>query len=280
MTNPLEPRSAVIDNIINETYDTKTFHFEFTDSRRRNFEFSAGQFVMLSIPGFGEAAISIASDVEEPSGVLLTVRGVGDVTNALLRMDNGEVVGIRGPYGNSWPLDEFSGKRILTISGGCGCGTLRPTILSHVNHPGRFRFMEILHGTRTPGDIIYRNDYEQTWTNADNTKVRLAVERVPAGQSWSHTLGVVTVLFDEMNTTPSESCVLICGPEIMMKFCVIGLLERGFEPEQIFCSMERRMRCGVGLCGHCQLGGKYVCKDGPIFSYAELKGLPDHIIGG
>jgi len=280
MENPLMPRRAVIKAIADETRDTRTFTFEFVDGEQRGLEFVGGQFVMLSIFGYGEAAISIASDPDDLSGLDLTIREVGAVTGALFRLREGDEVGIRGPYGNGWPLDGAEGKRLLLISGGCGCGTLRPVILSHRNNPGRFRYVEVLHGARTPGDIIYRRDYEETWTEIPDTRVLLSVDRVRAGEAWNHTVGVVTKLFDEMETGPEGSVVLICGPEIMIKFSALGLLQRGFSPDQIFCSMERRMRCGLGLCGHCQLGSKYVCKDGPVFSYAELKSLPDHIVRG
>jgi len=278
--NPLMPRKAVIREITEETHDTKTFTFDFIDSGPRGLEFVAGQFAMISILGYGEAAISIASDPDDRSGLDLTVREVGAVTGALFRLREGDEVGIRGPYGNGWPLTQAEGKRLLLISGGCGCGTLRPVILSHKNNPRRFRYVEVLHGARTPGDVIYRKDYEETWRDIPDTRVLLSVDKVPAGETWSHSVGVVTTLFDEMETEPEGSIVLMCGPEIMMKFSVLGLLKRGFSPDQIFCSMERRMRCGVGLCGHCQLGSKYVCRDGPVFSYAELEKLPDHIVRG
>lgn len=278
--NPLMPRPAVIRSITQETHDTKTFAFEFVDDGPKGMEFVAGQFAMLSILGYGEAAISIASDPDNPSPLDLSVRGVGSVTNALLRLKKGDEVGIRGPYGNGWPLKEAEGKRVLMVSGGCGCGTTRPIILAHRNNGNRLRSLEVLHGARTPGDIIFRRDYEETWPRIPNTRVLLSSDTVPSGQSWNHTVGVVTTLFDKMETGPKDSIVLICGPEIMMKFAALGLLKRGFSPGQIFCSMERRMRCGVGLCGHCQLGSKYVCRDGPVFSYAELAGLPDHIVRG
>jgi NAD(P)H-flavin reductase len=166
------------------------------------------------------------------------------------------------------------------ISGGCGCGTLRPVILAHRNDPSRFRSLEALHGARTPGDIIYRRSYEETWTDTPSCNILLSSDTVPQDQPWSHKVGVVTTLFDDMNSTPDDTLVLMCGPEVMMKFAALDLLRRGFSGDQIYCSMERRMRCGVGLCGHCQLGSKYVCKDGPVFTYSALQELPDHIVRG
>jgi NAD(P)H-flavin reductase len=280
MSNPLAPRIAVINKITGETRDTKTFTFEFVDAGSKQFSFKAGQFVMISIFGYGEAAISIASDANATSGLELTVREVGDVTSALLRLQEGSRVGIRGPYGNGWPLEKAEGKNGLIVSGGCGCGTLRPIILAQKNDPERFRFLEVLHGARTPQDIIYRNDYEDKWTKTPNTRILLSADTVPKGEKWRHTEGVVTTLFEKMKTGPDESFAFVCGPEIMIKFAALGLLRLGFQEDQIYCSMERQMRCGLGICGHCQLGSKYVCKDGPVFSYAELKHLPDHIVGG
>ncbi|MGQ9680333.1 MAG: FAD/NAD(P)-binding protein [Candidatus Bathyarchaeia archaeon] len=278
LDNPFMPRRAFITGIVDETYDTKTFTFEFVENRRRGMEFKPGQFVMLSIFGYGEAAISIASDMEDPSHLELTIRRVGDVTGALFNLREGDQVGIRGPYGNSWPLSDAEGKELLLVIGGCGCGTLRPVILSHRRDPGRLKSLEILYGARTPGDIIYRKHYEGDWARIPNTRVLLSVDRVAENTVWNHEVGVVTTLFKYLETDPGDGFVFICGPEIMMKYSVIGLLKLGFKPDRIFCSMERRMRCGFGLCGHCQLGSKYVCKDGPIFSYTELKQLPDHMV--
>lgn len=276
MDTPFMPRRAVITDIMDETHDTKTFTFEFKDSRR-GMEFKPGQFVMLSMLGYGEAAISIASDMDDPSHLDLTIRKVGDVTGALFSLKEGDQVGIRGPYGNSWPLSDAEGKQLLLVIGGCGCGTLRPVILYHRNNPEKFKSLEILYGARTPGDIIYKKHYEE-WNKIPNTRILLSVDRVPENTYWKHKVGVVTTLFEDIKTNPEEAFVFICGPEIMMKYSVIGLLKLGFNPDRIFCSIERRMKCGFGLCGHCQLGSKYVCKDGPIFSYTELKHLPDHIV--
>ena len=280
MENPLMPRRAVIREIVEETCDTRTFTFEFVDGETKGLDFVCGQFVMLSIFGYGEAAISIAQDPDDDSGLELMIREVGSVTGALFRLKEGDVVGLRGPYGNGWPMEEASGKRLLLISGGTGCGSLKPIILAHRNNPFRFKCIEVLHGARTPGDIIYRKAYEEIWPDIPGCNILLSADTVPSDQTWEHKVGFVITLFDDMRTKPEDNLVLMCGPEIMMKFAAIELLRRGFSRDQIFCSMERRMRCGIGLCGHCQLGSKYVCKDGPIFTYAELQNLPDHIMRG
>lgn len=278
MENPLMPRRAVIRKIEEETYDTKTYTFEFADGGPKGMGFIPGQFVMLSILGYGEAAISIAQDLDDKSGLDLTIRNVGSVTGALSGKKVGDHVGIRGPYGNGWPMEEARGKNLLLVSGGCGCGTLRPIILAHRNDQSRFKHVEILHGARTPGDIIYRKYYEEHWAKIPNCNVLLSSDIVPSGQTWKHKVGFVLTMLEDMKTTPEDTLVFMCGPEVMMKFTILDMLKMGFSGERIYCSMERRMRCGVGLCGHCQLGPKYVCKDGPTFSYSELQGLPDHII--
>lgn len=278
MENPLMPRKAVIREIEEETSDTKTYKFEFIDGGQNGMDFIPGQFVMVSIFGYGEAAISIAQDPDDKSGLDLTIRNVGSVTGTLSGMNVGDHVGIRGPYGNGWPMGEAWGKNLLLISGGCGCGTLRPIILAYKNDPSRFKHVEILHGARTPGDIIYRKYYEDEWAKIQNCNVLLSSDTVPPGQTWKHKVGFVLTMLEDMRSTPEETLVLMCGPEVMMKFTILDMLKIGFSGEQIYCSMERRMRCGVGLCGHCQIGPKYVCKDGPVFSYTELQKLPDHII--
>lgn len=278
MRNPLQPRRAVIKKIKEETYNTKTFTFEFADGGPKGLEFFPGQFTMLSIPGYGEAAISIAQDPDDDSGLDLTIREVGSVTGALFRRDVDEEVWIRGPYGNGWPVPGGEVEKVMILTGGCGNGASRPVILGHRNDPTRYGEIEVLHGARTPRDVIYRKEYEEEWPRIKDCSVLLSSDRVHPGQSWDHKVGLVTTLFEDMETNPDGSIVYMCGPEIMMKFAAMGLVDRGFSSEQIFCSMERRMRCGIGLCGHCQLGPKYVCKDGPIFSYAELSKLPDHIV--
>jgi NAD(P)H-flavin reductase len=280
MENPLMPRRAIIRKIEEETYDSKTYTFEFADGGPKGLDFTPGQFVMLSAFGYGEAAISIAQDPDDKSGLDLTIRNVGSVTDALSRMKVGDQVGIRGPYGNGWPMDDAEGKRILLISGGCGCGTITPIILAHRNDQSRFKFVEILHGARTPNDIIYRKHYEEIWPKIPNCNILLSSDTVPPGQTWKHKVGFVLSLLKDMKSTPDNTLVFMCGPEVMMKFTALDMLKMGFSEDQIYCSMERRMRCGLGLCGHCQLGPKYVCKDGPVFSYAELQRLPDHIIRG
>lgn len=276
-SNPYLPDLAVLRKIKRQTHDTKTFTFTFLDEeRQRRFNPQPGQFVIISIPGVGECAMSLSSGRRSAS-FDLTIRKVGNVTGMLFQMKPGDMVGIRGPYGRGWPMDRAEGKDILIVTGGCGCGTLRPVILELYHEREKYGRVELLYGARAPRDEIFADEYDE-WEKIPDTCIRLAVDALPRGVSWRHKIGVVTVLFEDLRTKPDNSIVFTCGPEIMMKYVVKGLLERGFGEDQLYLSMERRMRCGVGKCGHCQIGPYYVCKDGPVFPYTELKGLPDTII--
>jgi NAD(P)H-flavin reductase len=278
MDNTLMPRKAIIKEIVEETYDTKTFTFKYVDGEPKGMEFEPGQFAMIYIPGVGEAAISISHDPDDLKSLDLTIRKVGSVTGVLFSKAVGDTIGLRGPYGNGWPYEEAKGKNVLVITGGCGNGALRPIVYAQMNDPSRFRYLEVLHGARSPDDHIFRSSYEEEWAKIPNCGILLSSDAVPSGQSWDHKVGFVNSLLLDMRSKPEDTYVMMCGPEVMMKFTCLDLLKIGFTQEQIYVSMERRMRCGVGFCGHCQIGSKYVCKDGPIFSYAELQELPDHIV--
>ncbi len=276
--NIYRPSLAVIEKINQETRDTRTFTLRFLDDDiREKYKFSPGQFNMVSIFGVGEAPFSITSDPEAEGIFEHTIRMVGSVTNAIFKLREGDIVGVRGPFGKGWPLDEAKGKDLLIVAGGIGIAPLRPVIYYTIKHRDEFNKVEVLYGARTPGDLLYVDEYDR-WTQAKNFRLLLTVDAVPKGVKWDHRVGVVTKLFEDMETKPDNSIVFICGPEIMMKFAVKGLLERGFNKRQIYLSMERRMKCGVGKCGHCQIGSKYVCKDGPVFSYDEVEPLPDKIV--
>ncbi|SMB98875.1 NAD(P)H-flavin reductase [Thermanaeromonas toyohensis ToBE] len=279
MFNPFKPERAVIKEIIRETHDTTTYTFSFIDEEvRRDFRFRPGQFNMLTIFGIGEAPISISSSPVQTETFQHTIRHVGNVTNALARMKPGDVVGIRGPYGTGWPLDVLPIKNLLIVAGGIGLAPLRPVIREVVHRRKEFGQVEILYGARTPADLLYTPEY-QLWRQSDII-LRLTVDMVPPGTEWKDEVGVVTKLFDKMSSRPEETTVFTCGPEIMMAFVVKGLLARGFRPEQIYVSLERRMNCGVKKCGKCQIGPKFVCRDGPVFAYAELLSLPEEVLGG
>jgi NAD(P)H-flavin reductase len=277
MESPYLSKKVRVKGIRKETQNTNTYTLEPVEEPNSSLLFEAGQFVMLDIMGLGESAFTISSYPGGTSCFELTIRNVGQVTSAVHRLKVGDHVGVRGPYGNGWPLKQVVEKSLLIISGGSGCAPLRPVILKHKSEQNVFLNLEILYGARTPGDVLYKKEFME-WGNLPRTRLHLTVDAVPPNVIWEHNVGVVTKLFDSIETSPDDSLVFICGPEIMMKFSVLGLLNLGFSEDQLFLSMERRMRCGVGLCGHCQIGPKYVCRDGPVFQYSELKGLPDHIV--
>jgi len=187
------------------------------------------------------------------------------------------VIGIRGPYGKGWPLRESKGKDILIVGGGCGAGALRSAILWILKHREDYGNVEILYGARTPLDVMYRTELEEIGRTG-RCRVLLTVDRVPEGMAWRYEVGVVTKLFKKVKVDPKRAVAFICGPEIMMKFAVRGLTAMGFRIGNIYLSLERRMKCGLGFCGHCQIGNKYVCQDGPVFSYEEVMPLPDKIL--
>ncbi|MGE5576760.1 MAG: FAD/NAD(P)-binding protein [Syntrophothermus sp.] len=279
MRNLFKPETAVIKKITAQTPDTATYTLAFADERKQaEYSFQPGQFNMITLLGIGEAPISISSPADERSTFDHTIRRVGNLTKALAGLKEGDTVGIRGPYGNGWPVEEMRGKNILLIGGGIGLAPLRPVIMQVARHREDFGFFEILYGARTPADALFSNEYD-AWRKIPDTKLWLTVDWVPDGQKWGHDVGLVTALVeDRMESKPLNTVVVTCGPEIMMKFVVKGLLANGFKPGQIYVSLERRMECGVAKCGHCQMGPIYVCKDGPVFNYTEIKDLPEEAL--
>ncbi|NLO89980.1 MAG: Ni/Fe hydrogenase subunit gamma [Clostridia bacterium] len=271
------PSLVKIIDIIEETGDTKTIKLIFVDEQtQKNFSFKPGQFNMLTVLGVGEAPLSISSAPGEGDYFSHTIRRVGNVTGAITRLNVGDTFGARGPYGNGWPLDKIKGRDILIVAGGIGLAPLRSVIYYIKENRDNYGKVEILYGARTPKDCLYRREFDE-WREIPNTRLLLTVDNVPEGTKWEHDVGVVTLLFDKISLNPSETAVLMCGPEIMMKFAVHNLLEMGFKDKDIYLSMERRMNCGISKCGLCQIGPKFVCQDGPVFSYYELRNLTEKI---
>lgn len=276
-SNPYLPHEAEIIDIVDETHDTKTFRLTFTDfALQDQFFFSPGQFNMVTVFGIGEAPISISSDHCIHSFFEHTVRKVGNVTTAMFRLNPGDTLRLRGPYGTGWPLEKAKEKNLLVVAGGIGLAPLRPVIYSLLNNREDFGKIEILYGARTPLDALFTSQWEQ-WNAKTDVSFRPTVDGVPAGIQWNHSVGLVTSLFDTMDSQPGNTVVMTCGPEIMMKFVVQGLLQKGFDSRDIFLSLERRMNCGISKCGFCQIGPKFVCHDGPVFNYYELQNLTEKV---
>lgn len=276
MKNPYTTEQAVIKNIKQETAETKTYLLTFVNKRRK-LEFSPGQFNMISLPGIGEGPFSIASSPLRRDGFEHTVRVVGDLTGAISRLDTGSILGIRGPYGRGWPVDTAKGKDILIVAGGVGLAPLRGVIELITKQRADFGSVEIMYGTRRPDALIYANELD-LWRIARGVDVFITVDEVPPGTEWPHHQVIITNLLSYSNIDPAGALALICGPEIMMSLVARSLTIRGFTDDNIFVSLERRMECGMAKCGRCMLGGDYICTDGPVFSYAEVKALPQNLL--
>jgi NAD(P)H-flavin reductase len=257
---------AIVKEVIGETPDTLTFTFELGDGRGPS-DFRPGQFNMLYARGLGEVPISIASSPSEPL-VKHTIRSVGTVTTAISKLTRGDAVGLRGPFGTSWPTEEAQGKELLIVAGGLGLAPLRPVIIDVLTRARRFRGVKILYGARTPKDLLYA--YERPgWSKREGVELLVTVDRAEEG--WEGRVGVVTTLFKEVDVLAEEAMAFVCGPEVMMKFTVKELLGRRVPEDNIVVSLERNMSCGVGTCGHCQMGPVFICKDGPVLPYSKVK---------
>ena len=231
---------------------------------------SPGQFNMLYAFGVGEVPIS-TSAAPDPGGALVhTIRDVGAVSHALVATEPGTVIGVRGPYGTTWPLDEARGQDLVIVAGGIGLAPLRPAIYHALTHRDEFASVCILVGARTPDDLLFMRELED-WRGRFDVDVGITVDN--AGEDWRGRVGVVTQLVPWAPFDPETAVALVCGPEVMMTFTARALLGRGIAKERIYISMERNMQCGLGHCGHCQLGPVLICRDGPVFRYDEMERL-------
>jgi len=276
LSNLLIPDSAIVREVFHENDDTSTFTLQFTDAQKRlEYTFRPGQFNMLSIFGVGEAPISISSSHDNRENFTHTIRHVGSLTRMFGKLKAGDLLGVRGPYGNGWPFEQAQGKNLLIVAGGIGLAPLRPAIYNILRQRELFGKVELLYGAKNPGEMLFRHEYSK-W--AAHLSMLLTVDDA-AGFDWNHNQGLVTGLFDKMESVPENTVVLSCGPEIMMKHVIKGLLARGFQSGQLYVSLERKMHCGVKKCGRCQVGSKFVCHDGPVFAYDVFENEPAEIIG-
>jgi NAD(P)H-flavin reductase len=230
--------------------------------------FAPGQFNMLYSFGVGEVPISISGDPSRPEKLVHTIRSVGAVTKALSRMKRGDLVGVRGPFGTHWPVAEVEGKDVVLVAGGLGLVPLRPALFALFARRESYGSMALLYGSRTPQDVLYARDLAR-WQKRSDFQLEITVDA--AGADWHGHVGLVTRFIPRLRFDPRRSVAMVCGPEIMMRFTLWELLQCGLEPANIFLSMERNMKCGVGLCGHCQFGPFFVCKDGPVFPFESIK---------
>ncbi len=253
-----------------ETHDTVTLDVE-PVAPGNGQAWAPGQFNMLYLFGAGDVPISVSGDPAE-SGVLRhTVRAVGAVTNGLCRLRRGQVLGVRGPFGRGWPLAEAAGGDVVIVAGGIGLAPLRPALYSLLAHRDRYGRIALLYGARTPEDLLFTRELEH-WRGRFDLQVEITVDAAGPG-AWRGHVGVVTTLIPRAELEAAETIALVCGPEVMMRFTIAGLEQRGLTADRIYLSMERNMKCAIGLCGHCQYGPTFVCKDGPVFRYDRVAPL-------
>ncbi len=270
MRNEYLPKQAVIEKIVDETADVKTFTLRVKDKSGDLLKYKPGQFMMLSLPGYGEAPFTFASSPAKSSRFQISVKKIGSLTGAMHNLKVKDTVGARGPYGNTFPLDKMKKRDLLFVAGGIGMAPLRPVIQQVFKNRKSYGRVEIVYGARTPKDMIY-TDEVKSWRDEADTDIHLTVD-VP-DESWGGACGVVCVLFPKIKINPQTSIAVLCGPPLMIKFAIFDMLKLRFKEENIYASLERYMKCGIGKCGHCYVKGKYVCTDGPNFSYAEMKKL-------
>lgn len=261
------PRQFRITRFKKETSDTFSMEFE-PVSGDGSFHFEPGQFNMLYIFGVGEIPISISGDPTCPEVLTHTTRAVGNVTKAMKNLKVGDTIGVRGPLGKSWPVSEAEGRDVVIATGGIGLAPLRPVIYHIITHRDQFGKVVLLYGTRTPNDLIYRKELSH-WRSRLDMEVHITVDR--ATSSWRGNVGVVTTLIGKAPFNHLKCLAMVCGPEVMMRFTILELQKRGVDAKNIYVSMERNMKCGIGLCGHCQIGPLFVCKDGPVFCYGDIQ---------
>jgi NAD(P)H-flavin reductase len=266
--NIYRPIEAVVEEIIVESPTIKTFVL----ICKEQFSFRTGQFVELTLPGVGEAPFTPSSDPGSKDKIEITIMNVGKVTS-LLHASSGKLsLGIRGPFGKGYPLEKFAGKDVLIVGGGVGLAPLRSLLFSLFRDISRYNKVILRYGARTPKDIIYKDALTE-WAKKDKVDLVTTVDIGEPG--WAGNVGLVTAILKDLPVDLKKAVAVVCGPPIMMKFVNLKLIDLGFKPEDIYLSMEKNMSCGLGKCGHCRVGRFYACKDGPVFTYEELKDLRD-----
>ncbi len=267
--DPMLTRPYLVQRVDKETHDTFTLRLVSKDHNSGH-PFAPGQFNMLYVFGVGEVPISISGDPGRPELLVHTTRAVGNVTKAMWNLRAGDAIGVRGPFGTSWPVDKAHGLDVIIVAGGIGLAPLRPVIHYLLAHREKYGKIVLLYGTRTPEDILFRKTLKK-WRARFDLETFVTVDRGVEG--WRGNVGVVTTLIGKAPFDPLNSMAMVCGPEVMMRFTVLELQKRGLSTDKIYTSMERNMKCGIGLCGHCQMGPTFICKDGPVYCYNQIKDL-------
>lgn len=273
-TNPFVPDLATVVEVVQETENIKTLRVVLNDKQRmEEFNFTAGQVAQLSLFGVGESTFVINSPPSNKAYLQFSIMRVGEVTSKLHQLAPGDQLGVRGPLGRGFPFEELQGKNLLFIGGGIGMAPLRTLLLSALESAEHFGQIQVIYGARTPRDLCFHYEFEM-WRDR-GAELILTVDQEYPG--WKGRVGFVPAVLAEEAPSPNNCVAITCGPPIMIKFVLQGLKELEFGPEQILTTLEKRMKCGIGLCGRCNIGNKYVCVDGPVFSLAELQRLPDEL---
>jgi NAD(P)H-flavin reductase len=274
MDNIYKPELVEIKDIIDETPDIKTFRLQFKNPELQNsFTFKAGQFAEYSVFGEGECTFCIASSPTRPEYLECSFKLAGKTTSAMTKLNVGDTMGLRGPYGNSFPLEQMKGKNIVFIAGGIGLAPVRCIIWNVLDLRDQFKDITIICGARSVADLVYKNEIED-WKSMSGIKTIVTVD--PGGETpdWKGEIGFVPTIVEKISPSASDTIAILCGPPIMIRYTFPILEKLGFKEENIITTLENRMKCGLGKCGRCNIGSVYVCKDGPVFSYKDLKSLP------
>lgn len=272
MKNEYIPYKAIIQSIQKESFDTNTYRVVFDEEKiKESFDYKPGQFAEVSVLGVGEVPISITSSPARKGFLEFTIRKTGKVTDAIHRLKTGDSLFIRGPYGNAFPFEEIKGKNIYFIAGGIGLAPIRSLINEVFDNRKDFGHIKILYGAKTPDELCFKQELE-SWKKIADTEVWLTVDKPYEG--WRYRTGVVTELWKDTDVHPKNAVSIVCGPPIMIKFVAQKLNESGFKDKDIVMTLERHMKCGIGKCGHCNIADKFVCIDGPVFNYEQVKSMP------
>ncbi|MDO9583370.1 MAG: FAD/NAD(P)-binding protein [Desulfomicrobium sp.] len=273
--NPYLPDMATIVEVIQETHNIKTFRVVINNEERmKAFTFRPGQVGQLSVFGAGESTFVINSSPTRKDYLQFSVMRVGEVTSRLHQLQPGDQIGVRAPLGNSFPLEDLKGKNIVFIGGGIGMAPLRTLFTYMLDNRKDYKDITLLYGARSPADLTYKAELPD-WTGRKDVSTVLTIDNPSDG--WEHKVGLIPNVLLEINPKPKNTVAITCGPPIMIKFTLQALKKLGFEDENILTTLEKRMKCGVGICGRCNIGTKYVCMDGPVFTYAQLKELPSEL---
>jgi len=276
MGNPMKPYLGVLTGVKDLATGIKLFQVRLNDdAARERFDYAPGQFGFLSAFGVGEAPFGLASVPWRGEALEFAIMEVGTVTSALHRMETGEIVGVRGPLGNAFPLDEFKGKNIVVLGGGIGGAPLRPVIHTILDNRSDYGHLDILWAARQPSLLVFTDEYDE-WRAAPDTDLHLTVDR--ADDKWAGHVGLITKLLEKEAPSPENAVAIICGPPVMIKFTALTLSKMGFAPQQMIMTLEAKMKCGIGKCGRCNMGDRFVCIHGPVFTYAEVSSFLESFV--